>query len=386
MKSLLLFAVILVTQIYFVFSGSSPDFLDKTDEDLFEKELAKKDISYTYTLQDFYSENNNLDALVDKKYSELSNRQRVAELFMPAVGSNGISLEEAKRLIQTDSIGGFMLLGKGVAKKDIQELKDLAGLYKDVPLLVSIDAEPSLVSSRLPEIGLIDQTNTYKTKEEVQAVSAEISSFIKEYGFSLNFAPVYDINKNQAVIGSRSHGTTAQEAALLANEFAHSSMNVDVIPTAKHFPGHGNVIGDSHKLLPVIDSDLVEIGSFESAIKMGIPMIMTGHLAVEGGKYDTNGLPATLSSVIQKDLLREELQFEGVIITDAFNMSALKNFSNNEMTSLHAGADIILMPQTNIDLLIDQILREASSDSVFKKEIEEKVKRVLRLKMATPGL
>jgi len=230
------------------------------------------------------------------------------------------------------------------------------------------------------------KTDSYKTVGEVEAVAGTISSFIKEYGFSLNFAPVYDINKNKAVIGSRSHGDTTRGASTLANIFSEVSINTNVVPVAKHFPGHGNVIGDSHKLLPVIANDLVELDSFESAIELGIPMIMTGHLAVEGGEYDTGGLPGTLSSVIQKDLLRDELGFEGVVITDAFNMAALRGFPDKELTSLKAGADIILMPQGNITGLITSVLQEAEQDSVFAQELEQKVKRVLRLKISTPNL
>ena len=386
MKTILFLAMLLVAELLFLLSPWSPQVFENRDDVRFEKEISTKDINYTFTLKDFYANSPVLDTQVDAAYKKLSKRQRVAELLMPAVGSNGLPVATVEKMIATDAIGGFMLLGKGVSKADIERLKQKALLYKDVPLLVSIDAEPSLVSSRLPAIGQVGKTSSYTTKESVQSVAGTISSFIKEYGFSVNFAPVYDINKNKAVIGSRSHGSTTKSAANLADAFSEVSMNMNVVPVAKHFPGHGNVIGDSHKLLPIISSDLVELDSFRSAIDMGIPMIMTGHLAVEGGKYDTGGKPATLSSVIQKDLLRDELGFEGVVITDAFNMHALKGFRNNELESLKAGADIILMPQTASTQIIESVLREAQSDPIFEKELEEKVKRVLRLKFSIPNL
>ncbi len=386
MKAIILLAALVCIELLFVLSPWSPDIFETQDDRDFTQEVSEKDIEYTFTLQDYYSRSLLLESRVDAAYDGLSKRQRVAELLMPAVGSNGYSVSTIENLIATDAIGGFMLLGTGVTQSDIERLKQKALLYKDVPLLVSIDAEPSLVSSRLPAIGRIDSTNSYTTKDSVETVAGKISSFIKEYGFSVNFAPVYDINKNKAVIGSRSHGSTTQKASVLANAFSEVSMNMNVVPVAKHFPGHGNVIGDSHKLLPVISSDLVELDSFTAAIEMGIPMIMTGHLAVEGGKYDTGGKPATLSSVIQKDLLRDELGFEGVVITDAFNMHALKGFSNKELASLKAGADIILMPQENTTKLINSVLLEAEQDAMFAQELEEKVKRVLRLKLSTPNL
>jgi len=386
MKSILFLLALLILELGFLFGPWAPKAFDARDDASFEQELFTKDITYTFTLADYYSDNEILNNKVNEVYGALSKRQRVAELLMPAVGSNGISVNELYRLIDNDSIGGFMLLGKGVTKSDIQNLKDRALLYKDVPLFVSIDAEPSLVDSRLPAIGEVRSTGSYTTEDSVRSIAARISEFIKEYGFSINFAPVYDINANKAVIGSRSHGPTTKIASNLADSFAEVSMNMNVVPTAKHFPGHGAVVGDSHKLLPVINSDLVELDSFKSAIDAGIPMIMMGHLAVEGGEYDTDGLPATLSSIIQQDLLREEMGFKGVIITDAFNMHALKGFSNNELTSLKAGADIILMPQTSINTVIKSVLDEAESDPVFKQELEMKVKRVLRLKLSTPNL
>lgn len=370
----------------FLFSPWTLDVFEVRDEQIFKQELVAKDITYTFTLQDYFSDSEILEGKVDAAYDSLSKRQRVAELLMPAVGSNGYPVATIEKMIATDAIGGFMLLGKGVSKADIASLRKKALLYKDVPLLVSIDAEPSLVSSRLPAIGSVNKTSSYKSVELVESVAGEISSFIKEYGFSVNFAPVYDINKNQAVIGSRSHGSNTKNASRLANAFSEVSMNMNVVPVAKHFPGHGNVIGDSHKLLPVISSDLVELDSFISAIDAGIPMIMTGHLAVEGGEYDTGGKPATLSPVIQKDLLRDELGFKGVVITDAFNMHALKGFSNIELESLKAGADIILMPQENSTVLIEAVLQEAERDAVFAQELEAKVKRVLRLKLSIPNL
>jgi len=386
MKWIVLFITILVIEIIFLFSSLAPAVFSKHDTQKFEQDLETKDIQYTFTLDDYYSDNAVLESQVNKLYESLSKRQRIAELLMPAVGSNGESLVEVTRLIQTDSIRGVMMLGKGVNKNDIAKLKQTALLYSNSPLLVAIDAEPSLISSRLPATGTIAKTSTYDTIPKMQEVAGVISSFIKDYGFSLNFAPIYDINTNKAVIGSRSSGSTPEQAAPLANAFAETSMSLGIIPTAKHFPGHGNVIGDSHKLLPVISNDLIELDSFKSAIAMGIPVIMTGHLAVEGGVYDTDGLPATLSSVIQKDLLRDELGFRGVVITDAFNMAALQNFSNNELNSLRAGADIILMPQSNIDTVIESVLRATEQDSSFEQEIEQKVKRVLRLKLTTPSI
>lgn len=351
-----------------------------------KQEKQEKPLDYQFSLDEYLLNEPTLDKQVDVLYNSLSERQRIAQLFMPAVGSNGVTVTELERLISTDSIGGFMMLGKGVTPGDVERFKELAQEQQTAPLFAAIDAEPSLVKYRLPELTGINETASYTTTQDIQDVTERISTYISDYGFNINFAPVYDINANQAIIGTRSHGETVDIAAARATTFAQASMDENIIPTAKHFPGHGAVIGDSHKLLPIISDELVELESFEIAIQAGVPMIMVGHLAVEGGEYDTDDKPATLSRIIQTKLLRQELGFQGLIITDAFNMAALSGFSNNELESLKAGADIILMPQGDLEILIDQVMQAMQEDPNFNQEVEDKVRRILRLKLSVPGI
>lgn len=380
MKTALLFLLILVIELGVLFYAPVDSYLQKKVGDIFTTTVTPN--SQNFTLDEYYQDNKYIDAQVDRAYQELSPRQRISELFMPAVGSLGITKAELEALIKTDSVGGFMVLGDGVNQDDISAMQNIAARYRTLPLLVSIDAEPSLVKGRIPDIGIPTKTTSeYKSDQEIENIASVISTELTARGFSINFAPIYDTNQNQAIIGSRSFSNDPVLAGTRANIFSKTTMTNNVVPVVKHFPGHGNVQGDSHTVLPVVSETLPELPSFKLAIEAGVPMIMIGHLAVLGGEFGTDGKPATVSPNVMKKLLRENLGFQGVIITDAFNMGAVDGIANKEVLSIQSGADIVLMPEGSITSHIDQILTETQKDPVFAQEIEEKVKRVLRLKI-----
>jgi len=196
----------------------------------------------------------------------------------------------------------------------------------------------------------------------------------------MNFAPVVDSNTNQDIISERSFGGTAEHIKEMAQAFNAASIAHNIIPTLKHFPGHGMVVGDSHKGLVTARSDLPEIANFSLTIQT-TPLIMVGHIAVNGGAYNTHGLPATLSPTIMQGLLREELGYKGLVITDAMNMGAVDKLGNTSVRALKAGADIILM-STNTPKAHKQILIKMHEDKKFREALQEKVTRIIRLKLA----
>ncbi len=206
-----------------------------------------------------------------------------------------------------------------------------------------------------------------------------ISEFLQDYGVNLNFAPVYDRGVNQSVINTRAFSTDPGDVIVRANQLANIFKADNIIPTAKHFPGHGLVTEDTHVESATITGPLRELSQFEAAIRNKIPVIMVGHLAVESDYVNTQGLPATVSKDVMQTLLREEMQFDGIIITDAMNMAAVTKIPNAEIRALQAGADIILMP-ANSRALNQEILTLIETDPDFANLIEDKVKRVLRLK------
>jgi beta-N-acetylhexosaminidase len=328
-------------------------------------------------LRDFFLEDDHLEGLVNRWYDRLSLEAQVGQLIMPALDAT-LNDDALKLLIESETVGGFMVLTKDFSEASLKALEEANP--NQVPLLVSVDAEPSLLKYRFTDPVYEKETADLKTAERITEVSRLIATELKRFGMNLNFAPVYDLSTNTTVIGTRAFSGTPAEVQPRANLMSQTFMSENVIPTAKHFPGHGLVAGDTHLESQTITDTLTELSQFTAAIKAQIPMIMVGHLAVTNENYDTKGEPATISSLMMQDLLRDEMGFEGVIITDAMNMQAVSSFEDADLKSLLAGADIALMPLDAAQLNRD-IQTLLMAEPVFQAEIEAKIKRVLRLKL-----
>ncbi len=346
---------------------------------VFYEESATILHNLSFSLDDYFSDEKILDELVSRWYENLSPEERVAQLIMPA-WEKSVSKTKLINWVQNNHIGGFMILRSDLDPEDVEEIINLH--IGKVPLFVSVDAEPSLLAYRFPNLDTVAKTASLETDEDIVENAELITFVLQKYGININFAPVYDINKNQSVIGDRSFGSSEEEVVHKANLFAKTMKNNDIIATAKHFPGHGNVEGDTHNSLLMIEGGLEEVGAFKRAVESQVPMIMVGHLAIENNPdYQTDELPSTLSSKIMKNLLRHELGFEGVVITDAMNMGAVAFIADKDIRALEAGADIVLMPSNPI-ILQRKILTKMKQNPEFALDIEQKIKRVLRLKLA----
>ena len=329
-------------------------------------------------LTDFLGGNSNLDLVAQERVDRLSDEELAGIVLMPAYEKQHTHLD-LEKWINMYHIGGFMILNPGYSAQDYEFVKST--YKKDIPLLVSIDAEPSLVKYRLPGLKKIDSTNTLTSVGKSAEAASRISKYIKKLGVNINFAPVYDNNQNTSVIGDRSYGNSAHMIHVLASAFSRRSMEEGIAPTVKHFPGHGNVSGDTHKNLQTITGELAELEQFQQAIDDGAPIVMVGHLAItDNQKWETNGLPASISPHIMTDLLQEELGFKGLIVTDALNMGALDQFDDVVLRALDAGADIVLLPK-DIDQAFIDIYNRMQIDPVFKVLIKEKAEKIIRLSL-----
>jgi beta-N-acetylhexosaminidase len=153
-----------------------------------------------------------------------------------------------------------------------------------------------------------------------------------------------------------------------------------VAATAKHFPGHGLVSGDTHNKLVTIDGELREVNNYIPLIEQGVLSIMVGHIAVKNNSdYDTHGLPASCSRVIVTDLLKKKMGFRGIVITDAMNMGALRDIEDASFKAVAAGCDMILM-EPDESGLINNIYTEYQQSSDFQAQVDQSVKKILRLK------
>lgn len=340
-----------------------------------------------YKLSDFLMENENLDKDVEKIFTSLDDTAIVAQLLMPAVGRLGQTEATIKDLINRRMIGGVLMLNgtKDGFTKWIKDFNNLNIAKGNLPFLYAADAEPSLVNRKIAGSHIVKKANEMKTVEEVSAYADTISMDLNAIGINYNFAPVVDMSPNKTV-GFRSFGAVPANIIPWSNAFIQQTQKNGIIATAKHFPGHGLVSGDTHKELQVIDGELKEIKNYPKLIEDGVLSVMIGHLAVKNNpKYDTKGLPSTLSNVIVTDLLRNEMKFKGLIVTDAMNMGGVTAIPNCDVKAVEAGCDIVLMPVDAKKAFV-QILKKYRTDANFKKQVDASAKRIIRMKLAVGSI
>jgi len=336
-----------------------------------------------FSLMDFLSEDSLLNKKVEIVLGQLNDTEKVAQMIFTSAGKNGKTFETVHRLISEKKAGGVIIMGgsKESFKNIITKLDSASNKNKSLPLLFAADAEPGFVESRIQNSLKFPPQSKIKTAKESGEIAEKISKILKELKVNINFAPVCDISENRDVIGDRSFGKDISRVTEFSMAFINATQKNNIIATAKHFPGHGNVFGDSHKELVYIDGDLKEIDIFKSVIKEGVTAIMIGHIAVRNNsEYQTNNLPASLSRKIVTDLLRNRLGFKGLIITDALNMGAVLKFDKPALTAAIAGCDILLMP-TDESKLINALLKETEKNRELKKQIDESVKRIIKAKI-----
>lgn len=356
-----------------------------------KKEVPKAqtlpEIKQDYKLSDFLSQNEQLDKDVEALFSSLDDTAKVAQLIMPAVGRLGLTEQQIKDLIDMRQIGGVLMLN-GTEPQFTGWIKTFNELNKEKGnpgFLYSADAEPSLFNRKIAGTRTVKKANEITSIDEVKTCADTIAATLKRIGINYNFAPVVDLSKN-ATVGYRGFGKNPTNNGPWSQAFIDRMQEQGIIATAKHFPGHGLVSGDTHKSLQAIDGELKEVPTYPSLIEGGVLSIMVGHLAVVNNpKYDTKGLPATCSKTICTDLLRKELGFKGLIVTDAMNMGGVTAVPQNSVKAIEAGIDIILMP-VSCNKAHAEIIAKYNKDAAFKARVDESVKRILRMKLCVGAI
>ena len=327
---------------------------------------------------------------VDSVYSSMTLNQKVGQLFVvQAVSNKGIS-HKTKILDEITSNGvGGIIFSNGSAEKQVE----LTNLYQDmsnIPLLIGMDAEWGL-SMRLDSTFSFPWNMTLgaiSDNELIKNVGNRIAAHCKRIGVNFNFAPVVDINTNpkNPIIGNRSFGESMQNVSSKSLNYMIGQQQMNVLSSAKHFPGHGDTSTDSHKSLPIINHKKerilnVELKPFENLINNGLESVMIAHLEVPSLEK-TRGLPSTLSFAIVTELLRNRLGFKGLIITDALEMKGLSSFKskgNLDMLAFKAGNDILLMSE-NVSKGVSSIINEYNTGSITEERLSYSVKKILKAK------
>lgn len=330
-----------------------------------------------------------------EQIKEMTLDEKIGQMLM--VGVDGYTLDNnSRKMIEEYKVGGFIILGQNVQSTNqllnlVNALK-AANLKNKIPLFVSVDEEGGRVD-RMPR-----ELKRYPTNREVGQINNSNLSYnignvmaeeLKSFGFNMNFAPVLDINSNpnNSVIGDRSFGSTSKIVSKLGVETMKGLQSGNVISVVKHFPGHGDTSVDSHIELPTVPHDLNRLRNFEfipfnEAIKNKADAVMVAHILLS--KIDSTN-PASFSKAVINDILRKQLNFNGVVITDDMAMGAIvKNYNIGEASvkSVVAGSDIILVSHNyENEVTVISALKKAVENGIITKErIDESVYRILKLK------
>lgn len=369
--------LLLISLIVFSCSHASKDTVETN-----EQAQPSEPIDTIIDLSSFYKDQPILQQKVDSIFATLSNSDKVAQLIMPAIGPYGQEKSTIDRLIQDGKIGGLLMLNgsKNQFTAWINEFNSVNDSLGKLPFLYSADAEPSLVNRKIQGSKTVKKAVDINSVEEATESAKVISGELNSIGINYNFAPVVDVSKNSTV-GYRGFGKDPKNIIPFSKAFIDETQASNIIATAKHFPGHGLVSGDTHKALQMIDGELKELKNYPPLIEGGVLSIMVAHIAVKNNEqFDTHGMPATTSRKIVQELLRDSLNFQGLIVTDAMNMGGVAKVKDAEVLAIKAGCDILLMP-LNAAQAHEKLLNSYKNNKEAQEQIDDSVRRIIRMKI-----
>lgn len=338
-------------------------------------------------------------AAQDDLLSGLTLEQRVAQLFIVNL-YGGQMTEVGRDFLRDYQPGGVVLLGDNLG--DPAAITRLTNQYQQtiaeaggIPLLIAVDQEGGPIShlregfTTFPTPALMTAAGDADLAYRVgQAMGREL----RAVGVNMNLAPVADLetNRNNPIITRRSFGSDPQQVSAVLGPFIEGMQAEGVLATAKHFPGHGDSADDSHTTLPVIDLsrerlETVELIPFKAAIEAGVSTVMAAHIWYPALEAEANR-PASLSAAILSDLLREEMGFDGLIMTDALDMDAIDtvySYPSAVLAAVQAGADVVIAAHIGLNAqmaAINTVAEAVRRGEIAEARIDESARRVLAAK------
>ncbi|MCA0933782.1 serine hydrolase [Lutimonas saemankumensis] len=330
------------------------------------------------------------DQWVDSIMKTMSVEQKIGQLFMVAAYSNKDEAHEKfiSDLITKHHIGALIFFQDQAVKQ--VELTNRYQALSKIPLLIGIDGEWGL-RMRLKNTVAFPYNmalGAIRDNRLLYDMGKQMGKHMKREGVHINFAPVVDVNTNplNPVIGNRSYGEDVQNVTRKAVAFMKGIQSENIMACAKHFPGHGDTSQDSHKTLPSVNHDRarldsVELYPYREIFKEGIGAAMVGHLSVPALEPNES-LPSSLSHNIITGLLKEEMGFKGLVVTDALNMKGSTNFASSEEINLQAilaGNDLLDVP-LEVAKSIELFKKAYSKGALTKERLDESVRKILKTK------
>lgn len=402
--SILLIAALIC--IVFLFKGinlkksESSKEQDQTKDQSSEKQLPEN----TEKEEPELTEAQKLELEIDNILKEMSLDDKVSQLFFVTPESlTGVEVaiqagDATKNALSEYAVGGIILFSQNIqGEEQLKTMLSNLHAYSRYPLFTGVDEEGGTLVARIANSGTIfvptfpDMQEIGNTGDPQQAyeVGSTIGNYLNNLGFNVDFAPVADVatNPDNPIIGVRSFGSDATLVSQMVAKEVEGMQSQGVSAVIKHFPGHGDTAEDSHAEAAVSYKTIDELRDteflpFSAGIEAGTDMVMVGHIAVPNilGDYT----PSTLSEQMITGYLREELGYDGIVITDSMRMGAIVNYYDPAQAAvmvLQAGGDMILMPEDFISA--KQAVLDAVTNNVLTEErIDESLRRIYRVKLA----
>ncbi len=335
-------------------------------------------------------------SLVDDTLAGMTLHEKVCQMMFVTpeelTGEDGVTVagDATRQALENYPVGGIVYFAKNLESQDqVKEMIDNSQKYSSIGLFVATDEEGGVVNRLMDTVGTTYIGSMYYYKDDGDETAYEnaytIANDMSALGFNLDFAPVADVwsNPDNTVIGERAYSDDYAQAAELVGNAVKGFNDGGVMCTLKHFPGHGDTAEDSHYSSAYVHRTKEEIMAdemqpFRSGIEAGAEFVMVGHLIVP----DIDEVPATLSYKIATGILRDELKFEGVAITDSFEMESIAdNYSVDDavVMSVKAGMDMILQSK-DMASAVNSIEQAVADGELSEDRIDESVRRILTLK------
>lgn len=339
-----------------------------------------------------------LDGIVEEGISVMPLEDKVAGLFivtpeaLTGVGTAVQAGEGTQKALTRYAVGGLVYFEKNIqSAEQIAEMLDNTELYTKYPLFLAVDEEGGTVS-RVAASGIGEEVDSAKvvgesgdTQAAYQAGLA-IGSSLSGLGFNLDFAPVADLsNVENSVMADRSYGSDAAAVSGFVSAMVQGLKEQGIASCLKHFPGMGGTAQDPHDGLSAIDRTEEqfrneEFLAFQAGIDAGADMVMISTASAPGITGDNN--PCVFSEKLVTDILRKEMGFDGVIITDALSMSAISEYNSAEdaaIMAIRAGCDMILMPE-DFEAAYNGVLQAVQDGVISEERVNDSLKRIYRIK------
>lgn len=413
--SLVMVLLLLTLAGFFAIKAGSAAIAKKQQQKLEEEALAQATEEMTQTSEvepepetvseeetttvEEYTDEELLDEIVDACIMEMSLEDKVAGLFIVTPEAlTGVSKvvkagDGTKEALEKYPVGGLIYFKQNIqSKEQITEMLANTVSMSKYPVFLAVDEEGAGVARVADALGLTKVDSAAEIGESGDANNAyntykEIGTYLTEYGFNLNFAPVADVltDLDNDAIGERSFGSDPTVVSSMVASSVTALEEVGVTACMKHFPGQGDANGDTHEGLASSDRTLEEIKAtelqpFAAGMEAGAQMIMVGHFTVPA--IDEDNTPASLSKKVITDLLREEMGYNGVVITDALNMSAISEYYDSAQACImafKAGADMVLMPE-DFEAAYEGVLAAVKDGTISEARINDSLRRVYRIK------